>query len=232
MQNNNGTSGPVWLVTFKKHQPDYLAYEPMVEELLCWGWIDSVTRKLDADRSMLLIAPRKTTSAWSALNKAHVARAEESGAMTPAGAAKIAAAKSNGMWNFLDDVERLEVPEDLAKALGSRRDTWDAWPRSVKRGTLEWIKTAKTAPTRAKRIENVRASAMAGVRPSPFRLRGSCGWRARRYTAQCQQTDRADHQAGRRRKRNGRRLHEASVVGYSRRARNEVKALIYSLRAC
>jgi hypothetical protein len=53
------------------------------------------------------------------------------------------------MWTFLDDVERLEVPGDLGEALGELREVWEGWPRSVRRGTLEWIKTAKTAPTRA-----------------------------------------------------------------------------------
>ncbi|MCF1707471.1 YdeI/OmpD-associated family protein [Tabrizicola sp. J26] len=163
------TRGPVWLASYKKHHPDYLAYEPVVEELLCWGWIDSVTRALDADRSMILVAPRNVKSAWSAINKAHVERARASGAMMPAGEAKVAAAIENGQWTFLDDVERLEVPPDLAEALGPLRAGWEAFPRSIKRGTLEWIKTARTVETRAKRIEDVRASLAEGKRPSPFR---------------------------------------------------------------
>jgi uncharacterized protein YdeI (YjbR/CyaY-like superfamily) len=163
--------GPVWLASFKRHHPDYLAYEPQVEELLCWGWIDSVTRALDADRTMILIAPRNPRSAWSAINKAHVERARASGAMTPAGEAKVAAAMANGQWRFLDEVERLEVPGDLAEALGPLRPGWDAWPKSVQRGTLEWIKTAKTAPTRAARIADVTASLREDRRPKPFRRR-------------------------------------------------------------
>jgi len=163
--------GPVWLATFKKHHPDYLPYEAQVEELLCWGWIDSVTRALDADRSMILIAPRNPKSAWSAINKAHVDRARASGAMTPAGEAKVAAAQANGMWTFLDDVERLEVPPDLAAALNDRagRPVWDAWPRSIRRGTLEWIKTARGAATRADRVAHTAESAAAGTRPRIFR---------------------------------------------------------------
>nr|WP_238941423.1 YdeI/OmpD-associated family protein [Jannaschia sp. Os4] len=73
------------------------------------------------------------------------------------------------MWTWLDDVEDGVVPDDLAAALGDLRGVWDGWPRSVTRGTLEWIKQARTAPTRAKRIEDVRASAAAGLRPSVFR---------------------------------------------------------------
>lgn len=168
---NHATARSVWLASFKRHHPDYLPYEPIVEELLCWGWIDSVTRALDADRSMILVAPRNPRSAWSALNKAHVARARDSGAMTAAGEAKIALAMASGMWDFLDDVERLEVPPDLREALARAGGTagWDGYPRSVKRGTLEWIKTARTAPTRAARIAEVAVSAAAGQRPKPFR---------------------------------------------------------------
>jgi uncharacterized protein YdeI (YjbR/CyaY-like superfamily) len=168
---HHAEKGPVWLATYKRHHPDYLAYEPQVEELLCWGWIDSVTRALDADRSMILIAPRNPKSAWSAINKAHVERAIASGAMTPAGLAKVETAKASGQWDFLNDVEALIAPDALLVALdvAGVRAFWDATPRSVRRGTLEWIKTAKTPETRAKRINDVVQSAQSGLRPSPFR---------------------------------------------------------------
>lgn len=168
---NHASARALWLASYKKHHPDYLAYEPIVEELLCWGWIDSVTRALDADRSMILIAPRNPKSAWSAINKAHVERARASGAMTPAGEAKIAAAQANGQWDFLIDVDALIDAPDLTAALAAT-DTatfWAALPRSIRRGTLEWIKTAKTPETRAKRIADVTGSAAQGLRPSPFR---------------------------------------------------------------
>lgn len=168
---HNATAGSHWLAIFKRPHPDHLPYEAVVEELLCWGWIDSVPRALDTERSLLLISPRKVTSAWSAVNKAHVERARASGAMTPAGEAKIAAALANGMWDFLNDVDALQVPDDLAGALAQTgaMPGWEAYPKSIRRGTLEWIKTARTAPTRAARIADVVASAGAGLRPKPFR---------------------------------------------------------------
>ncbi len=159
----------VWLVTYKKHTDHYLDWGDMISELLCWGWVDSQTRGVDADRTSVLIAPRNPRSAWSAINKEKVAALRAEGRMQPAGEALITAAKANGMWNFLDDVERLEVPADLATALADLRPVWESWPRSVKRATLEWIKTAKRAPTRARRIADVVASAREGLRPSPFR---------------------------------------------------------------
>lgn len=166
---NHAAGLSVWLVTYKKHLPEYLPYGDMIEELLCWGWIDSQTRGVDADRTSVLVAPRNPKSAWSAINKAKVEAARASGAMTEAGERLVRIAQENGMWAFLDDVERLEVPADLAAALGALREGWDAYPRSVRRGTLEWIKTAKGADTRAARIAGVVASLEAGLRPPPFR---------------------------------------------------------------
>ena len=158
-----------WLINYKKHTDHYVSYGEIVSELLCWGWVDSVSGKVDEDRSKLRISPRNPKSAWSAVNKAKVDEARAQGLMTPAGEALIDIAKSNGMWEFLDDVERLEVPADLSATLGDLIEVWNAYPRSVKRGTLEWIKTAKRTETRQKRIVDVVDSARLGIRPSIFR---------------------------------------------------------------
>jgi uncharacterized protein YdeI (YjbR/CyaY-like superfamily) len=167
---HHGEMRPAWLACYRPHHPDFLSPMESTEELLCWGWINSVPRALDADRSMVLIAPRKVTSAWSAVNKALADKARASGAMTPAGEAKIAMAQANGMWSFLDDVEALLVPQDLAARLtGKAGEVWAAWPRTVKRGTLEWLKMAKGLETRAARITEIATSAEAGLRPKPFR---------------------------------------------------------------
>jgi uncharacterized protein YdeI (YjbR/CyaY-like superfamily) len=172
LADNHASSGTVWLALWKKPSPHHIPYPDIVEELLCWGWIDSLPRRLDATQSLLRASPRNPKSAWSAVNKAHVARARASGAMTPAGEAKIAFAMANGQWDALTAVEALVVPDDLAAALADSgaMATWDAYPRSVKRGTLEMIQAAKTAPTRAARIAEIATSAAAGLRPKAFRL--------------------------------------------------------------
>lgn len=166
---NHGSSGTVWLVTWRKGSPHHLPWPEIVRELICWGWVDSLPRKLDAERTMLRISPRDPGSAWSGVNKAHVEAARAEGRMTPAGEAAVEAAKANGMWEFLDEVERLEVPGDLAAALGAARPAWDAYPDSVKRGALEWIIAARRAGTRAARVAEVARSAAEGLRPRPFR---------------------------------------------------------------
>ena len=160
----------VWLITYKKAAgKPLLSYDAAVEEALCWGWIDSKGRKLDDERTMLWYAPRNKGTGWSKPNKERIERAIAAGQMAPSGLAKIEAAKQDGSWNALDAVERLEIPPDLPTALAEIADAaanFDAFPRSAKRGILEWISSAKTAETRAKRIaetarlagENIRAN--------------------------------------------------------------------------
>lgn len=155
-QHHTQTDG-VWLITFKKAtgQPR-VEYEEAVEEALCFGWIDSKPNKLDDARSMLWFAPRKPGTGWSKPNKERVEQLIQAGQMAPAGLAKVVAAKQDGSWNALDAIEALDVPPDLERALTTNptaKQYFDAFPRSVKRGILEWIATAKTAETRAKRIE-------------------------------------------------------------------------------
>ncbi|MEM6477705.1 MAG: YdeI/OmpD-associated family protein [Pseudomonadota bacterium] len=169
LQQNHGQSESVWLVFWKKHTPHYTPIGELISELLCWGWVDAVTRGVDGNRSSVRAAPRRPQSAWSAVNKAKVEEARAAGLMQPSGEAAIARAKANGMWSFLDDVERLEVPDDLAIALAPFRDIWEAYPRSVKRGMLEFIKTAKRPETRARRIADLVEDASAGLRPRNFR---------------------------------------------------------------
>ncbi len=169
LADNHESAGSTWLVTFKKPHPDYLPWGEVVEELLCWGWIDSAVRGIDETRFKHLISPRKESSAWSAVNKGIVARMRAAGRMQPAGEAKIAAAEANGMWSFLDDVERLEVPDDLAPALLPHMATWEGWSRSIRRAWLERIKTAKTEPTRAKRIAACAEAARNGLKNGGLR---------------------------------------------------------------
>ena len=164
---NHGRAESVWLVRFLAHHPDHLAYPDAVREALCFGWIDAVPRKLDADRTMVLTSPRKPGSAWSGLNKRTVAELEAEGLIAPPGRAAIDRAKADGSWTFLDDVERLEVPADLARALDAApgsRAAWDGFPPSARRGMLEWIKRAKRPETRAKRVARTAECAARGGR--------------------------------------------------------------------
>ena len=167
---NHGRTQGVWLITYKKLPgKPYVSYDDVVEEALCFGWIDSKPNRLDEERTMLWFAPRRPGTGWSALNKKRIAAMDAAGLMTPAGLAKIEAAKQDGSWEALDAIERLEIPADLAAAFEKNKTAWanfEAFPRSAKRGILEWIVGAKRAETRDRRIaetvdlaaQNIRAN--------------------------------------------------------------------------
>lgn len=168
LEAHHATSPGVTLVTWKKrHASKHVPWDDVVREALCFGWIDSVAGRVDADRSSVRVTPRRPGSAWSARNKAHVAQLDADGLLAPAGRDAIARAVADGSWTFLDDVEQGTVPDDLARALDAegQRGAWDALPFSTRRATLEWIKTAKRPPTRAARIAHTVAACRAGTRP-------------------------------------------------------------------
>ncbi|MEM1013666.1 MAG: YdeI/OmpD-associated family protein [Planctomycetota bacterium] len=173
LQRHHAKSAGVWLIRLKQSAgPTNITYDEACEEAICFGWVDSLPRKLDETRSRLLVTPRKPGSGWSKPNKDRVAKLEAAELMTPAGRAVIDAAKADGSWTKLDAVERLDVPGDLAAALddhdGARRE-WDDFPRSVKRGILEWILQAKKAETRAKRVAETASKAAIGERANQWR---------------------------------------------------------------
>lgn len=158
---NHERTESIWLVSYKKNAGAlYVSYAEIVEEALCFGWIDSRPAKLDDQRSMLLLSPRRPGSAWSKLNKERVARLEAQGLLAPPGLARIRAAQADGSWNALDEVEALIVPPDLARALrqAGRTKAFAALAPSRRRGELDRIRQAKQPETRARRIAKLIAT--------------------------------------------------------------------------
>lgn len=158
----------VWLVSFKKHTGRYaMSYDEAVTEALAYGWVDSLGRKLDDERTMLWFTPRKPTSAWSRPNKERVERLLSEGRMAEPGQRAIDAARANGSWSLLDDVEDLVVPPDLAAAFAEHpgaADHWDGFPRSARRAILEWIVQARKPETRDRRVVETAERAARGER--------------------------------------------------------------------
>ena len=166
-ENHAGSPG-VWIVYRKpKSGLPSLTYDEAVEEALCFGWIDSTVNALDEYRFMQMMTPRKPGSTWAQTNKRRVERLIAEDLMTPAGMAVIEAAKADGSWTMLDDVENLVVPDDLAAALAENPEaesTFSAFAPSAKKPILYYIKSAKRPETRARRIEKTVRMAARGLR--------------------------------------------------------------------
>jgi len=147
----------VWLILYHKESPTpSITYPEAVDEALCWGWIDSKPNKRDDKSFFQYFAARNPKSNWSKVNKEKIERLLSQNRMQPAGLAMVEQAKVSGTWDALNDVEAGIIPDDLqaafAKYPGSE-EHFLAFPRSVRRGILEWIFNAKRPATRAKRME-------------------------------------------------------------------------------
>ena len=87
----------VWFV-FTKGKQRTVDYEDVVQEALCFGWVDSRSRSFDDTRTMLYVAPRKPKSRWSPSNVARVRRLSQAGLIEPGGWAAVEAARADGRW--------------------------------------------------------------------------------------------------------------------------------------
>lgn len=164
---HHATSDGVWLSRWKPAtgRPTF-GYEEMVEEALAVGWIDGQAWAPDPNTTLLWFTRRRPRSVWSRLSKERVARVEASGRMQPAGAAAIAAARADGSWTVLDEVEDLVVPADLAAALDARppaREHWESFPPGARKAVLRWLVDARRPETRAARVAEAARAAAEGV---------------------------------------------------------------------
>lgn len=175
LEGNADRQDGLWIV-FRSgsSELDGPTYEMLVEESLCFGWIDSVVKRLDSDRRIQWFSPRRKGGIWSALTKQRIEKLIEAGLMAPRGHAVIDAAIADGSWSQYDDVEALVVPDDLERAfLGTplARDAYESSSKSAKKQYLWQVYSAKREDTRANRIraliEELLSTTDTGDRPDP-----------------------------------------------------------------
>ncbi len=158
LQENHATEKSVWLIIYRQQSQTpsvYLYYSEAVDEALCFGWIDSKPNKRNNESFYQFFAKRRPKSNWSRVNKLKVEKLLAGGMMAEAGLQAVETAKQNGTWATLDDVENLILPADLREKLNGNPAAeayFEAFPRSAKRGILEWILNSKRPETRAARI--------------------------------------------------------------------------------
>jgi uncharacterized protein YdeI (YjbR/CyaY-like superfamily) len=148
----------VWLVTYKKSVLyKYVSRDEVLDELICFGWIDGIRRKLDDSKTMQLTSPRRVQH-WAKSYKDRANKLIEENRMHESNLKSIKEGKESGLWNFMDDVDQLIIPTDLSEALthlDGAYEFFDNIKDSSKRFVLRWIKLAKTAKTRSNRISKI-----------------------------------------------------------------------------
>ncbi len=173
LEKNHRSKQSVWLVCYKKHSAKpTLAWSAIVDEALCFGWVDGKRKSIDADSFMQFLCRRKPTSTWSKVNKEKIQQLIAAELMTPAGMETIEIAKGNGSWEILDEVEALIIPQDLEKAFkaypGSKA-FFLSLSKSVRKIMLQWLVLAKRPETRQKRITEIAIHAGEKLKPKQFR---------------------------------------------------------------
>lgn len=159
LDEHHASSQGIWLVFAKKRTGlPTLSYEDAVQEALCFGWIDSLMKSIDDRFHMQMFTPRKPKSAWSATNKARLAKLMKAGAMTPAGLAAVAEAKKSGSWSTYAEVDKLTIPPELKRAFDANPDAKKNWPTytpSAQRSFLHMVNNAKRPETRERNVARV-----------------------------------------------------------------------------
>ena len=173
LERNHDGENEIWLIYYKRASgKTSVTYSEALDEALCWGWIDSTVNRLDDERYMQRWTPRKPASVWSAANKSRINKLTAEGRMAAPGLAKVAAAKRNGSWDTLNDIDRIgrtsEIPEDLRAALAQNpvaKEKFERLAPSQKKLWAWWILSARRPETRARRIAETVKGVAAGRRP-------------------------------------------------------------------
>lgn len=156
---NHDSSNGVYLIFYKvSSEVPSMRWEEAVRVALCYGWIDSTVKNLGGEKRRQLFTPRKSKSVWSQLNKRHIEDLVITDLMHSSGLDKIEAAKIDGSWTALDDVENLVIPEELVLAFKENPIAYKnylGFSKSYKKGYLYWLHSGKRKATREKRIAEI-----------------------------------------------------------------------------
>jgi len=158
LSQHHDTEAGIWLVFYKKAtSKPTIEYDAAVEEALCFGWIDSIIKRVDGEKYVRKFTPRKDKSNWSALNRKRASKMIRARRMTDVGLAKIKSAKKTGLWDQ-DGRPRisLDIPREFAEALAGNkkaRECFEKLAHSYSRHYLGWIAAAKRPETKKRRID-------------------------------------------------------------------------------
>jgi len=148
----------VWLVYYKKHSgKPRIPYDHAVEEALCFGWIDSIVKRIDDAKFAQKFTPRRDCTNWSVLNKSRMRRLIKEGRMTKAGLAKIGPAvlDEERQPKLPPQKGRLDLPRFVKQALIASSRAWENFQNlapSYRRLYIAWIMDAKKVETRERRL--------------------------------------------------------------------------------
>jgi uncharacterized protein YdeI (YjbR/CyaY-like superfamily) len=168
LEKHHATAPELHVAFYKKStQKPGLTYKEAVDEALCFGWIDGLVRKLDAERFAHRFTPRRSGSIWSNVNVAHVDRLKAAGRMHAAGLAAFAARTraKTGIYSFENVAKKL--PTAVERAFRANTAAWtffNAQPPGYRKRAIHKIVSPKQAATRLRWLDRVIQASAAGRR--------------------------------------------------------------------
>ena len=159
LSENHDKENEIWLIFHKKATGiPCIEYKDSLDEALCFGWVDSLIKKIDEEKYARKFTPRKDNSKWSLVNKKRVEELIQDGRMTEHGLKKVNAAKQSGNWDSPTQKPKfdLTMPPEFIEALQNNpqaETTFNNLTSSQQKQYLLWIVTAKRPETRDKRIK-------------------------------------------------------------------------------
>ena len=158
---NHAKEQEVWLIYYKATSGKTgIDYETSVEEALCYGWVDSLIQKIDAEKYARKFNPRRPGSFWSASNKKRMEKLIAEGRMTPIGLAKYDPNARESISELGQQIRRAEVPipTEISETLKANQPAWENFQRlasSQQRQYAGWVLSAKKIETQQKRLAEV-----------------------------------------------------------------------------
>ncbi|NHF59439.1 hypothetical protein FK220_008815 [Flavobacteriaceae bacterium TP-CH-4] len=168
LHENHTQKEGIYLIFYAvSHEKESMRWEEAVKVALCYGWIDSTVKSLGNGKRRQYFCPRKPKSVWSKVNKDHIKDLLSKGLMHESGLAKIEAAKKDGSWTALDDVENGVIPKDLQDAFDQNPlalKNFKGFTRGQRKSYLYWLNQAKRKATRQKRIDEIVGLCKQGIK--------------------------------------------------------------------
>ena len=150
----------------KKSIKQSITWTQLVDEELCFGWIDGQKKTYDAESFLQKFTPRRAKSMWSKRNREHIARLTKEKRMTAAGKREVDLAKKDGRWDQAYDApSAMVVPADFLTLLKKDKKAFEFFNTLNKTNTyaIVWrLQTAKKPETRARRAESLLTMLKAG----------------------------------------------------------------------
>lgn len=168
LERHHASTPFVWIGFWKKHTGhESITYAEAVDEALCFGWIDGLLKRIDADRHMQRYTPRRPGSIWSGINLRKAEVLKKAGRMAKAGldAFENRDPKRAGLYSYQN--RHVTLSTELEKRLRSRRAAWkffEAQPPGYRRVAAFWVMNAKRPETRVRRLDQLIEESAAGRR--------------------------------------------------------------------